>query len=340
MNFRVFILRIALFLFSVFCAVAAQPKWISAPHVEYSPKEFMVAVGHGKTLKDSDLAAVEELAGQFGRDIRSSSVSSSRMKQAQKNGTLENSTDSSISLDVQQKVSMEDLVGIEIREHYQEGKEFYSLAVLEKSKASQIFISTIKKNDMLASRILKDSKTEEFSMEKVGDLSFARDLALMNEKLVERLKVIDFEKAGQVEKGMISSVLVKKQIAEITRIIPVYISIRNDVDGKIGAAFASMVSASGFRISDNPDERYSITGSVEFSRRTTKDNSSFQVNYTLEAALRDSIIDEILLPFSLQGRSSAANAENADVRTIRDITAKIETTCRVSFLNMLNSGRL
>ena len=323
--------------FGGFAFAGKMPAWVNTPTKVFPADKYFAQVGSGSSKKKAELDAVENLAAIFGREINSRNSSSRRMTQAQQKGAVVTSSDSNFSQDIKQKVSQDGLFGIELKETYFDGKTYYALAVMDKSKTSAALVSMIQKNDSAASEILKSVENEKVSFETIGSLSFAREIARLNEKYLSKLDVLSPLSAADLRKTCVDSKSVSQRISEFAKEIPVYMKIENDWDGQVKQAFSQMLAASGFRTSENPRERYVLAVEVTITRRTPKDGKTVQAYYNLEGSLFDTEYGQNLWPISLNGRESSVDETDLVLRTYRTIASKIKTTVNVSFLNFLNS---
>ncbi len=328
------------FVFAVaLCAFAfaeKMPAWVNTPAKVFPAEKYFAQVGEGASQKKADLAAVENLAAIFGRDVKSSLITSKRMAQAQKSGQVETGSVSEFSQDITQKVSQENLFGIELKESFLDGKTYYALAVMDKEKTAVALVSMITKNEEAIKQNL-NYYDGEVSLEAYGALHFAREVAILNEKYLQKLNVIKSNSAATLRNQCTTAKTVSQQLTKLAQQIPIYIRIEGDSEGKLQKAFADMLKAIGFRTSDDSNERYVLSGSLSFDKRVPRDGSTIQYYYTFEGNLSDSELYQNLWPFSFTGRESSVDETDLSFRMYRTLESKIKTTINASFLNFLNS---
>ena len=311
------------------------PVWISTPSKVYSPDLYMVGVGSAPTQKGADISAIEELAGQFGRDVSSKSVSSTRMSQIQKKDLAETAKISDFSQELMQKVQIEDLVGVEIIEHYQMPGKWYSLAVLDKEKGKQIITATINKNTNLINTLLDEFNEEDNSFESYSIMSSIYELCKINENLSKRLLVIDFENGKEGVEPFPESSWIKIKLHNLIAAIPVYIEVEGDLNNQVKQKLSNMVISSGFKTSDSMNARYQIKGGISIIPRNIGDGKFVQCNYSFEGNMYDSLTEEQMFPIEIIGRESSTDLSNATVKVYRVICSRIETTLSSTFISTI-----
>ncbi len=312
------------------------PKWITSPYKVYSENQYMVAVGEGPTLKKAELQAIEALAAQFGRNISSSTSAASKMSSRIADGKVETGVSSSLSQDITQKVSVENLVGVEIKEQFNENdQKFYALAVLDKEKTQTIIESSVKHNELTVKESISYSGT--FTFDSVSNLFFAKELAEINERYIAKLKVINPDAGAALEKKITTSSSVKQLLAEEAKMIPICITVENDSKDQVKTSFSKMLKDCGFNTSVFEDERYQIKATVSLERKTSADGKSLQCYYKFYGNFYDNILGESIVPFSAQGRETATEYSKAEARCYNKIVTNIETKVKEALLNYLYS---
>ena len=234
------------------------PSWVEKPSESFPEKNYITAVGEGRTKTQAEVNAIEKLAAVFGRDISSETKSTSRMVQARADGSVVTAEASGIERDVVQKVNAEDLVGVEIKDTCKDGKTYYAIAVMNRENARTAIISEINKNEPEIKKILAMKVSDKKSMENYSRLSLAHETAVYDEKLLKKLDVLDSKEADSLRKSVTASLSVKKELLSVAFQIPVYVSVVNDPMNVFRPAFCKMISDVGFNTSDNKNERYCL----------------------------------------------------------------------------------
>lgn len=333
---------IAFFLAFILCAFSAMaagiPTWVNTPYKVYPSEKYFAQCGSGTSAKKAELDAVEKLAAIFSTSISSKSFSSNRMKQAQKEGEVSTAKVFDFSQDITRKVSVEDLIGIELKETYTDGKTFYALAVMNKVDTAKTLVSAIQFNDKKIQTLLKDDCLGNSSIINYGRLNFAKEISLLNEKYLARLDVVDSSAAANLRGSIMNSASLQKELSSMATFIPIYIKIENDSSAnQIKQDLAQMVNVCSLNVSDNSNERYSIIGSFFLTTEISNDGRIVQSYYTLDCCLSDNALEEKLLPIKIEGRERSTSESEAKRRAYQAVSSKIKGTTTVSFLNFLNS---
>jgi hypothetical protein len=120
---------------------------------------------------------------------------------------------------------------------------------------------------------------------------------------------------------------------EIAKKIPLAITVENDPDGRIAAAFGAVLSAAGFRTTDqNASARYTLNVTIALNDVELPQNPNKFVRYSVDAILRDRTVNQALFPYHISGREGHTNHGEAEDRARREAEKKI----RESYSNYLS----
>lgn len=319
-------------------ASAKTPQWVKNPSKVYPSKDFFTAVGSGKNQQQAELAAVENLAAIFGRSVRSSAKTSSRMQQAQKDGTVSVGKNSDFSQSITQKVAVEDLIGIELKEYYADEKKHYALAVMDKKETEKILVASIRANDAKVEKLVCAKPSDLYSLETYARYDYAREIASLDEKMLSKLEVINSDTAKGL-KNIYSSASVRSQMLDIAKMIPIYLNIEGDLDGQIKQYVSEMFSQFGFRVSDMKEERYGFTGTADFVQRIPDDKKTVQCLYSFKGQLKDVNFLETMWAVSFEGRESSTEEKGLSRRISKALASKVSGEVFSSFEGFLSSLR-
>lgn len=312
------------------------PQWVDSPTAVYPVSTYFQAVGTGADRTSAELAAVRGIAAVFGQNVASTTQTSKRMEQAMQDGKMVTATVSGISQDTASKVNLDDVIGVEVMGYWQNVKEgnWMAIAVLDKPKVSIMYTSMIQQNDKEVRELINTDETdtaEYFTFETYARLDLAYEIAKKDEEYLTRLQVINPTLAASLRNECISSKQVKGKTLEIAKAIPIGITAEGDREGRIKTAFANAVSTAGFRTSDKTSERYMITVTMSFDRHDTKDGTTVQCRYNVDAPLKDTVMDEVLLPYALSGRESGTDWDGAQYSTYKALEKKIKSAFTKAF---------
>lgn len=327
-----------LFFLCIYGIFSAEPAWVSMPSKVYPTSEYITGLGYGQSEDQAEISAIENLASVFGQNIQSLSTATRHIAQVQ--GTVKAMTDfdARFSEKIQRTVSIEDLIGVRIAERCFDGKKYYALAVMNKQEAGTMLVSTIKSNNAQIASLLSYDSDDEYSFSTYAQLDIARETAALNEALLKRLDVVNSQKAAELRPNCKSEIEIKKKMTEISKQIPICIKIEGDSSSnQVRRSLSKMLSSNGFKTSNLESERYCITGTISLSERTMKSGKTVHCLYAFDGQLKDTLLEENLLPISIQGREASIDRDDAINRAYRAIDSKIQTTVSSSFAAFLNS---
>lgn len=333
---KIFCLSILLVAGSLLFA-AKVPEWVTNPAKVYPRETYLYYIGEGADRGKAEVNAVNGLAAVFGQSVASATASSKRMIQAKADGKVATASVSGFSQDVLRTVDSGNLIGVEIKEFYNDGKTWYAAAVLDKSKATGIYREMIIKNAKAIKTLLEKSESDTNSIEGYCSYDFAADIAADNESYYQKLSVINSDEAESLKVNVPSSREISARKLEIAKNIPIAVLISGDKDGKLAADFREIISSEGFRTSLTADVRYVLTGTASFEESKTTDGKTTRCRYSLESYILDSETNHQFAPFTASGRESHVSYEEAENRAMKSLEKKVKTDFKKSFSDYLKN---
>lgn len=332
----------ALFVMSsaIFAAKAKKtpvPGWLTQPTSVYPSSQYFSGVGSGDDRDKAGLEAVKIVAGVFGQDISSTTNASKRMEQAKQEGKVVTTSTSTLSDAITSKVNQDNLIGIEIPEYYFEEKtgKWYAVAILDKPKVAKTYVSMITKNNETIDALKDDADMQGPSFAAYSDISFAIDIAKINDSLVERLAIINAEQGEEMAAAATNAKILKTKLTEIARDIPICLKISGDKNGRLEAAFGKCFAKFGFKTTKDESSRYSVKGAFTFD--TSNDGNMFTTYYSLESSLNDSFEGQDLFPVNFQGREKSPKEADVNNRAFLRIEKNVATQFEKTLNEYLNS---
>lgn len=299
------------------------PAWVNVPSSVYPSGTYIAAVGSARDRASAEVKAVQAVAAVFKQKIDSTEKASNRMIQARNDGTVATAQLAEFDQQVLRYVNADDLIGIEIKEFWNDEKNstWYAIAVMEKSKAASLYSDLIRANISSINRMI--GGINENTIDSYAYCDFAVEVVEKNEDYYARLSVINPAMAEAVKADMVSSKKLRVRAMEIANAIPVCVVIENDVDGRLAQAFAGVLKGIGFKTTFNPGVRYMISGKVSFEESKTTDNTNVRCRYSLDSYMTDTVTGRNVIPFTISGRESHTSYSEAKVRAVREIEKKI-----------------
>lgn len=299
------------------------PKWVNTPGAVFSAQEYIVAVGEGFDRSTAEVKAVQGIAAIFKQDIKSDETAKTVMIQARKDGAVATAQISSFDQQVMRSVNEDDLIGIEIKEFWNDVKnnKWYAIAVMEKEKTAGIYKDLIKANIASINKMI--AEIDGNTIDSYTCCKFAVEVAKINEGYYTRLAIIKPSEKDYLKDDMYSPKKLQLRALEIANNIPVCVVIENDVNGQIAQSFANVFKELGFKTTFNPGARYMLAGSVTFSESKTSDNKTIHCKYMLDCYFADTNTDKNIIPFALNGRDANTTSEGAKNRAVNSIVKKV-----------------
>lgn len=318
------------------------PQWVDSPTSVYPTAQYFRLVGTGADRASAELNAVRGIAAIFSQNVQNATHASKRMEQAVKDGKMATSIAAGISQETASQVNMDDVVDVEVKGYWQNVQEgnYQAIAVLDKQKTAAMYTSMIQTNDREVRSLMdvdENDTASYYTFETYARFDLAREIAAKNEGYIGRLQVVDPNVASSLRSSCVPSKQLKGKALEIAKAIPIGIIVEGEREGRVKASFANAVSAAGFRTSDLPGERYVITVKVSYERHDTKDGKTVQCRYNVDAPLRDSVMDEVLFPYSLSGRVFGNDWESAQYNVYKTIEKKVKEDFSKSFTEYVST---
>lgn len=317
---------------------APMPDWINTPATVYPSSAFITYVGEGADRNKAEITAINGIASIFSQSIKSDSSASTRMEQAKKDGKVATAQTSAFSQEILRSVDVDFLIGVEIKEFWFDGNAtWYAIAVLDKAKATDIYVDMIQKNSSAIQTLLKNASKDILSIEAYAAYDFAQDIALENEKHLQKLSVINSARVQNLKDSFISSKKLAAQKLEIAKQIPIFVSVADDENGKIKSAFFEVISKIGFRATSDDDVRYVLEATVLLEETAATDGKTTRCRYNLDAHILDTDTNQKFAPFSAKGREGHSNYTEAKNRAVASLVKKVSNDFSNTFSDYLKN---
>jgi len=286
-----------------------KPVWVNTPSAGYDEKQYIAVAGSGNSNDEAEKKALANLIGTFNTEISDQSSISTAYREAMSSGAADSwSSTTNIDSNISTSSSLDSLVGAEIRERWNDGKEYWALAVMEKAKAARNYSDMIKTNQAMISNLTTMTAAEKNTIEGFSRYQFAAVVADVNDSYVNVLRAIGGAVPAGVEKGD----KYRLEAQNIIKTIPVGISVKNDKSGRIQGAFAKSLAELGFR-SGGTNSRYLLEVEVNVSPVELPNQTNKFARIELKANLTDTSNRIVIVPFdfnSREGHTSQSEAEN------------------------------
>ena len=316
------------------------PDWTRDPYRKFDKKINIAAVGVGSSRQAAEKDALGKLVAIFGQSIQVDEKISTSYQEAVKNGAiagwLENtSVDNTIST----SAGMDSLVGAEIGDTWDNGKDYYAAAVLNRIKAVMTYSDMIRANQTMIDNLLNIPVAEKNTLNGFVRYQFA---AMIADVTASYRNIITYIGAPALALGVKTGNDYRLEAQEIAKAIPVGVVVKNDKSGRIQGAFAKALSSFGFRSGGN-NSRYILEVDITVSPVNLPSNPNKFARIELSANLVDTSSKTVLVPFnfnSREGHNSLPEAENrAYIAAERKIAAEYPALLNNYFLQLLPQRR-
>jgi hypothetical protein len=287
-----------------------KPAWVDSVDSVFNRSQYVAASGNASNRDMAEKNALANLTAIFGQSIKADQTIVNTYQEATRNGVTTGWTDNiAMQNTIQTSSSMDTLVGAEIKEVWFDSKStYYAVAVMEKARTAQLYNEMIKANQSVIDNLIKMSQAEKNSMEGYSRYQFAAIVADINVTYGNVLQVI----GAPLPPGLTKGDNYRLEAQNITKAIPVGITVKNDKAGRIQGAFAKAFSDMGFR-TGGVNSRYNLSVEITVSPVEYDNNPNKFARLELSANFIDTSDKSVLFPYNYntrEGHSSVSEAEN------------------------------
>lgn len=301
---------------------AKEPAWVANSRSVYPESQYVSATGYGPDRETAEKDALGQLISIFGQTVKGETTVSTRYTEAVKNGQIDVSEDSSLDRAVNSSFDLETVVGAEVKDTWTNGETYYAVAAMDKAKASITYANLIDSNERTISKLVAIPEAEQNTLDAYARYDLASTIAETNGRFLNVLSVLSPGQAAAKRSSVSNGDEIRVQCMKIAQAIPIGISVEGDRDGRIAAAFASVVANSGFK-SGGLKSRYVLTANMSLSEVQLNDNKNKFTRYILDSKLTDTKTGTVLIPYSANGREGHSTLSEAENRAFRAAEKKI-----------------
>jgi len=311
----------------------SKPAWVDNADSIYDSSHYVAAVGNASNRDMAEKNALANLTAIFGQSIKADQTITNTYQEAVKNGVTSSWTDNiAMQNTINITASMDTLIGAEVKEVWFDSRNtHYAVAVMEKARTAQIYNDLIKANQNMIANLINMKDTEKNSLEGFSRYQFAAAVADINVTYGNVLRVI----GSPVPNGLVKGDNYRLEAQNITKAIPVGITVKNDKAGRIQGAFAKALSDTGFRSGGN-NSRYILDVDVTVSPVDLPSNTNKFVRIELSANLTDTSVKSVLLPYNFNSREGHITASEAENRAYMAAERKINEEYKNILSDYLN----
>jgi hypothetical protein len=310
------------------------PGWVYAPGDMYPEDTYISAVGYGLDREAAEKNALGALVAVFGQSVEGEVLTSYRYAEVVTGELQESWENSAIDSAVKTSFAMETLVGAEIKDRWFDGRDtHYAVAVMDKNKSALLYRSLMSANEDAIRRLTDIPGEDRYSLDAYIRWELAGDLADANGVFLNVLSVLNPPAAALAREGFRPGDEFRLNAREVAKNIPIGLTLSQDPDGRLGAAFSSVIANAGFSTGDG--SRYMLEAAVSITDADLPQNPNVFVRYLVEAQFRDLAGGQTLFPFSINGREGHATRSEAVNRALRVAAERIRDEFGRAFADYL-----
>ncbi|MDR2864002.1 MAG: LPP20 family lipoprotein [Spirochaetaceae bacterium] len=312
-----------------------KPNWVDKPDSAYDKRYYLSAIGYGTNRQQAEASAFSNLTGLFGQSVTSKISTVESYKEKIVDGAISVESGDEISNAVELSSSIDQLIGAEINDRWEDKSRglYYAAAIMEKPRAINIYTGLIDSNRALIEKLTNIPAAEKNTIDGIVRYHFAASLADTNDVFATVLSILGGpDKKNELKSGEDY----RYEAGAIAKKIPVNVVVKNDVDGRIKAAFVRVFTDAGFR-TGNSNSRYVLNAVLSISAVELNNQNKFS-RYVVDASLIDSSDNSVLTPFNINGREGHLTQPEANARAVRAAEQKIKEDFSEALREYLSSA--
>lgn len=329
-----FSIRSALCAGLLVCAAAAAARgkkegkaWIQNPYAGLDQKEFVAAVGQGRTSGEADKNAMAEVTHILSQTIQA--------KESFSQQATSTTDEQSYLASVTAVSAMKNLSGLSVTDRAViDGAKFFSRATLNKRDAARHYSLLYNDNESSVNTIIERFKSKGASFEKCAALTRAYKIAKENDEYAALLSSLNsgIKKIPLYE----NSEGVRALAQDSFDALSAGIEVAGDSGGRLRYAFADVIHKTGIATTGGGGEAFRL--SAEFSAEDAgRTDETVFARYSLRAILVSTADGKELLSFSASGRKGKLTEREAEQAALRDAESKIREEFAPKFFALFDT---
>jgi hypothetical protein len=289
------------------------PAWVNDVNSAYPRSQYVAATGFAGDRATAEGNALAALTAFFGQTVQVERTAASSYQQAIVNGVMDGWVDTAeMRSTIRTTSNMDNLMGVEIKEVWFDTRgTYYAVAVMDRARAIQIYNNLIRANLNVINNLVSIPPAQKNTLDGFIRFWFASAVADVNVTYRNIVSLL----GGTTADGILNGDHYRLEARNITNSIPIGINVTNDRNGRIFGAFARRFADWGFETTSG-QARYVMNVNVNLSPVELPNNQNFFSRIELEANLRDTSLNIILIPFTFNSREGHLTASEAETRAI------------------------
>ena len=313
------------------------PEWILNPSSVYPDSEYVSAVGLGVSRQLAERDATAALTREIKQRVQAEITAQESLVNEGLGWSQTNSLSSTVDTTSDIEIS-----GITIQEVYsvKRGKDedWYALALIDRQQTGSYYKTKAQGNiDVINAKIVEAYKNPNtFSSAEI--LHQAVVLAEETDMYLDILSVVNPKMRSIVIPDYKNAQAVAELERQMRAAVTVYIDVDQDVNGRVQAAFKSVLKKYNVTTSlDKNTASYVLEVSVSFTPfEMTSDVANKYARYTLEAAMVESATGNTVFTYAENGREAHLTESEAVQRALRTTEQAINQKFSAQFGAFIN----
>jgi hypothetical protein len=301
----------------------AEPSWVRSWDEHYG-SAYISAVGYGESREGAEKSALAALASRFELSVQTDTRIVEAYQEAVKDGVISASSDTTINNAIKTSASIENLIGAEIRDIWDDGKLYYASALMDRQKTIALYTGIIKANLESIEKLTNIKESDKYTLGSLARYNLASVIAEANQVYLHLLSVAG---AGNSFPDLKNGLAYSLEAENIRKTITIALRVSGDRENRITGAFQKILNQQGFETAAAaPNNRYVLTVTALFSESPVDNPRYKYVDWAVNAQLTDTAASSVLLPFAISGREGHLNVEGAEQRAVQSAEKTIIET--------------
>lgn len=305
------------------------PTWVTDTEHEYT-KNNLCALGIAKSLEEANSIAISNI-GKIIKQKIESEITVVNSESLSSVGSAE--TSSSINQIVRTSALIDSLVGVEIAENWvDKEKNYYSLAILDKTKTYLYYSEKINQNEKIIKENLNLVSSDKDKFSVYGKLQNAIKLAQDNQTYLDIIYAVNKASYTVLSKSMIYPKTVENVATDFAKNICITISGMEN-ESKIKNYFYKYFTDKGFSVNAPQTDYYF---DIDMNIENTSSGTLFYARYNFSGNLKDFQRDSIIYSYSASERIAHKSYDEANQKTIFSLEKKLDKEFNSDFIKSFN----
>ena len=312
------------------------PDWILNPSAVYPDSEYVSAVGTGASRQEAERDATAALTREIRQRVQAQTVAEENFVNDGTGWTQTNNMASSVNT-----TSDVEITGITIQEVYsvKRGKEedWYALALINRQQTGTYYKTKAQNNiDVIEAKIAEANKNPNtFSSAEI--LHQAVVLAEETDMYLDILSVVNNKMRSMIILSYGNAQAIAEKERQMRAAVSVYIDVDEDVNGRIQAAFKSVLKKYSVTTSlDKETAPYTLVVNVSFTTFEMGNNDNKYARYVLDAAMIERATGDTVFTYAENGREAHLTESEAIQRALRTTEQAINQKFSAQFAAFIN----